>query len=113
MSPDRMPKLNFTSMVIFGLSLGLFQNLLLITFVLILITLTIRIKPVSAIIADGTKCFEELDRGSVFTAVPLADDDVISVAKCIDACPTLDPSFTHVAITNARSCLCGSVTSNF
>ena len=85
----------------------IFQNLFVIT----LILATFRAS--SAIVADGTLCFEELDRSSVFTAVPLADDDVISVAKCIDACPTMNPSFTHVAISNARTCLCGSVTSTF
>ena len=62
-------------------------------------------------IIEGTGCYEEMIRGSVFTAVPSADNDVITVAKCIDACPTLSQNFTHVGLTYGKTCMCGTLPS--
>ena len=59
---------------------------------------------------SGIFCYEELVRGSIFTGVPLSDNDVMTVAKCIDACPTLNPTYTHVGLTNGKTCLCGIIT---
>jgi hypothetical protein len=60
---------------------------------------------------DGSVCYEEIVRGSVFTGIPLADNDVMTVARCIDACPTLDLTYTHVGLTFGKTCLCGKITS--
>jgi hypothetical protein len=68
------------------------------------------IGPAFAVLSP-TLCYEELNRGSVFGAVPMFDNDLMSVAKCVDACPTMKPTFTFVALTNGNICLCGIVTS--
>jgi hypothetical protein len=60
---------------------------------------------------DGSVCYEEIVRGSIFTGIPLADNDVMTVARCVDACPTLDPTYTHVGLTFGKTCLCGKLTS--
>ena len=76
-----------------------------------LVLILFLIESALSITTDGVACYDELNRDmAVFGEVPVFDTDLMSVARCRDACPTMKPAVTHVALTNGKICLCGIVT---